>query len=446
MSSEIVTVIGGGLAGCEAAWQLARRGIHVRLYEMRPQKSTGAHRTGNLAELVCSNSFKSNLPHTASGELKREMRLVESLVLDAANEAAIPAGEALAVDREVFSGAVQTALQTSGVEIHREEIPRIPDSGVAIVATGPLTSDLLAEDIGRVTGSDRLFFYDAVAPIVETESIDFDHCWEGSRYDKGDGAYLNCPLSEELYFQIVNAILQADTVPLHSFEDTKFFEGCLPLEEIARRGALTLAHGPWKPVGLNDPRTGERAYAVLQLRRENAAGTCYSLVACQTRLTWPAQREVFRMIPALANASFLRLGVVHRNTYLNSPQLLDSTLQLKSRPDLFFAGQIVGVEGYLESAAAGMVAAINAAGVVHSSNRSFQPPAESMLGALMNYVGQGSESGFAPMNANFGILPPLEGKKRRKQDRRAAQCDRAFESFASYWSQFSQSAAEHGLA
>lgn len=413
----------------------ARLGVKVCLYEMRPMKTTGAHRTGNLAELVCSNSFKSNLPHTASGELKREMRLVGSLVLDAAARAAIPAGEALAVDRDVFSGAVQEALEASGVEILREEIVRIPEDGVVIVATGPLTSDHLAGDIARVTGESRLFFYDAVAPIVETESIDFNHCWEGSRYDKGDGAYLNCPLSEELYFQIVQAIVQAETVPLHSFEDTQFFEGCLPLEEIARRGALTLAHGPWKPVGLNDPRTGQRAFAVLQLRRENAAGTCYSLVACQTRMTWPAQREVFRMIPALAEANFLRLGVVHRNTYLNSPLLLDNTLQLKSRPGLFFAGQIVGVEGYLESAAAGMAAGINAAGLLGYPEGVFLPPEESMLGALLKYVAEGSESGFAPMNANFGIMPPLEGRKRRRQERRAAQCDRAFESFSKYWQQ-----------
>ncbi|MCC6485402.1 MAG: methylenetetrahydrofolate--tRNA-(uracil(54)-C(5))-methyltransferase (FADH(2)-oxidizing) TrmFO [Armatimonadetes bacterium] len=421
-----VTVIGGGLAGSEAAWQIARRGVPVRLCEMRPGKQTGAHKTANLAELVCSNSFKSNLPHTASGELKREMRSLGSMILEAADEASVPAGEALAVDRELFAASVQSRLNAlSSVEIIREEAERIPDEGLVIVATGPLTSEALAADVARITGSERLFFYDAVAPIVETDSIDFDHCWEGSRYDKGDGAYLNCPLSKEQYDEIYEAICSAELAPVHDFEDPRFFEGCLPLEEIARRGPETLAHGPWKPVGLRDPRTGERAHAVVQLRRENSAGTCYSLVACQSRMTWPEQRRIFGMIPALANASWLRLGVVHRNTYLDSPRLLDTALRLRSVPRVAFAGQITGVEGYLESAATGLLTGINAALALLSEDEPFVPPAESMLGALVRYVAESESAAFAPMNANFGILPPVGGPKRRKEDRRRIACDRA---------------------
>lgn len=423
-----VSVIGAGLAGSEAAWQLGRRGVNVRLYEMRPVKQTGAHKTGNLAELVCSNSFKSNLPHSASGELKREMRALGSVILDAADDAAVPAGEALAVDRDLFARSVEERLGgLAEVEIIREELRAIPESGVVIIATGPLTSEELAADIARVSGSDRLFFYDAVAPIVETDSIDFDKCWEGSRYGKGDGAYLNCPLTREQYEQINEAICQAELAPVHDFEDPRFFEGCLPLEEIARRGPQTLAHGPWKPVGLRDPRTGERAYAVIQLRRENAAGTCYSLVACQSRMTWPEQRRIFSMIPALANASWLRLGVVHRNTYLDSPRLLDTALRLRTDPRLFFAGQITGVEGYLESAASGLLAGINAGRALIADVPAFVPPAESMLGALVRYVAESESAAFAPMNANFGILPPVELRKAGREERRRMACDRAFQ-------------------
>ncbi|MEI6915482.1 MAG: methylenetetrahydrofolate--tRNA-(uracil(54)-C(5))-methyltransferase (FADH(2)-oxidizing) TrmFO [Armatimonadota bacterium] len=426
-----VTVIGGGLAGSEAAWQLGSRGVATRLYEMRPVKSTGAHKTGRLAELVCSNSFKSNLPYSSSGELKREMRVLGSLVLDSAAAAAVPAGEALAVDREVFSDQIEQRLAACpSLEIIRDEVPAIPTEGIVIVATGPLTSELLAEDIARVTGSDRLFFYDAVAPIVETESIDFDHCWEGSRYDKGEAAYLNCPLDQVEYDAIVDAIIGSELVPVHDFEDPKFFEGCLPLEEIAKRGRQTLAHGPWKPVGLHDPITGIRPCAVLQLRRENAAGTCYSLVACQSRMTWPEQRRIFAMIPALAKAVWLRLGVVHRNTYLDSPRLLDTALRLRMRPSLFFAGQITGVEGYLESAATGLITGINACRLHTQSEDPFIPHSHSMLGALMQYVSSSDSSPFAPLNANFGLLPPVEGKKKRKEERRAVQCERALQAFS----------------
>lgn len=424
-------MIGGGLAGCEAAWQLGAQGVPVQLYEMRPNKSTGAHSTSHLAELVCSNSFKSNLPHTASGELKREMRHLGSMVLDAADKAVVPAGEALAVDRDLFSVAVEERLRETGkVEIIRQEITAIPEQGPAIVATGPLTSDALAADISQITSSDRLFFYDAVAPIIEADSINYEHCFEASRYGKGDSAYLNCPIPEELYNQIWQEIVHAETTALHDFENPKFFEGCLPIEEVAKRGIQTLAHGPWKPVGLIDPRTGRQPHAVLQLRQENTAGTCYSMVACQSRMTWPEQRRIFSMIPALEHAVFLRLGVVHRNTYIESPNLLDAALRLKSRPNVFFAGQIVGVEGYLESAATGLLAGVNAARLWHGRDDLFIPPPSCMLGALIEHVSMSQPIGqFIPMNANFGLLPPYDGPRlKRKQDRRAAICEQAFQS------------------
>ena len=429
-----VTIVGGGLAGCEAAWQLATRGVDVLLYEMRPIRSTGAHRTGELAELVCSNSFKSNLPHTASGELKREMRHLGSVILDAADASSLPAGEALAVDREQFVREVSQRLEETGrVRIERREVQRLPDDGVVIVATGPLTSDALASEIARVTGSDRLFFYDAVAPIVEADSIDLERCFRASRYGRDEGSYLNCPLTEEEYEHVWQAICSAETVPLHDFEDARFFEGCLPLEEVARRGRDTLAHGPWKPVGLRDPRTGRRPFAVVQLRQENREATCYSMVACQSRMTWPEQRRIFRMIPGLENAEFLRLGVVHRNTYLRSPDLLDASLRLRSRLNVLFAGQLVGVEGYLESAAAGLVAGVNAWLTVAGEGEDFIPPPETMLGALLRYVSAWESPDFAPMNANFGILPPLERTGRmKKPERRAAACERAFQAMCAY--------------
>lgn len=430
-----VTVIGGGLAGCEAAWQLAARGVPARLFEMRPGKSTGAHSTARLAELVCSNSFKSGLPHTASGELKREMRVLGSLILSSADASAIPAGEALAVDRELFACEVERRLG-SAAEVVREEIVRIPDDGPVIVASGPLTSDALGADIGRLTGSEHLYFYDAVAPIIEAESLDPARCFEASRYEKGEQAYINCPLDREEYERIWQALCEAETVPVRDFEDPKFFEGCLPIEEVARRGRDTLRFGPWKPVGLTDPVTGRRPYAVLQLRRENAEGSCYSLVACQSRLTWPEQRRIFRMIPALAEANFLRLGVVHRNTYLDSPRLLDAGLSLRSRPDVYFAGQITGVEGYLESAATGLIAGINAARAL-AGEAPFVPPAETMLGALLRHVAESQSPAFAPMNASFGILPPVEGRH-RKADRRRMACERACEAMR-------QAAARAGL-
>ncbi|BCW99205.1 MAG: methylenetetrahydrofolate--tRNA-(uracil-5-)-methyltransferase TrmFO [Armatimonadota bacterium] len=429
-----VTVVGGGLAGCEAAWQLAVRGVDVVLCEMRPTRPTGAHRTGDLAELVCSNSFKSNLPHTASGELKREMRHLGSLILDAADASSVPAGEALAVDRDLFAREVARRLEDTGrVRIDRREVERLPEDGVVIVATGPLTSDALAADIACVTGSERLFFYDAVAPIVDAETIDYERCFRASRYGRDEGSYLNCPLTEEEYDSIWQAICAAETVPLHDFEDARFFEGCLPLEVLARRGRDTLAHGPWKPVGLRDPRTGRRPYAVVQLRQENREATCYSMVACQSRMTWPEQRRIFRMIPGLENAEFLRLGVVHRNTYLRSPGLLDASLRLRSRPDLFFAGQLVGVEGYLESAATGLVAGVNAWLTVVGAEEDFIPPPDTMLGALLRYVSAWESPDFAPMNANFGILPPLERAGRmKKPERRAAACERAFRAVCDY--------------
>jgi len=334
------------------------------------------------------------------------------------------------VDRERFAQAVERMLTGTGhVEILRQEARQIPQEGLCIAATGPLTSEAMAEEVGRITGAGQLYFYDAVAPIVETDSLDPAHYFAASRYGKGSPeGYLNCPLDKDTYHAIQEAICQAETVPLHDFEDPRFFEGCLPLEEIARRGPETLAHGPWKPVGLTDPRTGRWPYAVIQLRRENAAGTCYSLVACQTRMTWPEQRRIFSMIPALSQAVFLRLGVVHRNTYLKSPALLNEYLQMRSRPEVFFAGQIVGVEGYLESAATGLLAGVNCQRLSQGTPDLFTPPPESMLGALVQHTCAGDLDAFVPMNANFGILPPLEGRKRRKDDRRRAACQRALES------------------
>lgn len=420
-----VTIIGGGLAGSEAAWQLASRGFDVELHEMRPAVRTGAHQTGNLAELVCSNSFKSNLPHTASGQLKREMRLLGSFILSCAESAAVSAGEALAVDREAFAAEVEQRLGSlDSLRIRRCEMVDVPPEGLVIVATGPLTSEKLAEKIGSLTDSRSLFFYDAVAPIVEADSIDPEHSFEASRYGKGEAAYINCPLDREQYEAIWEAIVSAELVKLHEFEDARFFEGCLPLEEIARRGPLTLAHGPWKPVGLIDPRTGRRPHAVVQLRRENLQGSCYSLVACQSRMTWPEQRRIFAMIPALASASFLRLGVVHRNTYLDSPRLLNDLQQLRSDPRITFAGQIVGVEGYLESAASGLLAGLNAGRSLERLSP-YLPPADTMLGALTRYISNTDVADFAPMNANFGLLAPspIRGGK---QARRADVCDRAF--------------------
>lgn len=423
-----VVVIGGGLAGSDAAWSAAREGARVALFEMRPVRNTPAHKTGSLGELVCSNSLKSNLPHTAAGMLKQEMRMLGSLVAAAGDRSAIPGGGALSVDRDLFSAGITRAIESHPrIALIREELAEIPDGVPVVVATGPLTSEALAARIQRITGREELYFYDAASPVILAESIDRSIAFEASRYGKGEeehgrGGYLNCPLNKEEYLAFREAVLAAELVPLKEFEPLKLFEGCLPIEELARRGERTMAFGPMKPVGLTDPRTGRRPYAVVQLRQENAAATLYSMVAFQTRLKWGDQQRVFRMIPGLEEAEFVRLGVMHRNTYLHSPELLDPTMRLRPeaaeragrRAPLFFAGCITGVEGYTESAATGILAGLNAA----RAARGLEPvelPRETMLGALTGYIARGPADNFQPMNANLGLLPPLEEAIRDKR-------------------------------
>lgn len=440
-----VVVVGGGLAGAEAAWSAAAAGARVALYEMRPVRTTPAHRTGNLAELVCSNSLKSSLPHTPAGMLKREMALLGSLVLRAAEQAALPSGGALAVDRDRFSTAVTEAIAAHPlIRLHREEMTSLPDDLPIVVATGPLTSDALAAHLAALTGTQQLYFYDAAAPVIEAESINRQVAFEASRWGKGQedgapGGYLNCPLSEEEYHRFRAALLEAELTPLKEFEPLKLFEGCLPIEELARRGELTMAYGPLKPVGLTDPRTGRRPFAVVQLRQENAAATLYSMVAFQTRLKWGEQVRVFRMIPGLEQAEFVRLGVMHRNTYLHSPRLLEPTMALRPqvaaaagrRAPLFFAGCITGVEGYTESAATGLLAGINAARAARGAPALTLPP-ETMLGSLVGYITTGPATGaeFQPMNANMGLLPPIEPRPRSKQARYEALVARGLAAMA----------------
>jgi methylenetetrahydrofolate--tRNA-(uracil-5-)-methyltransferase len=411
-----IVVVGGGLAGAEAAWQAARRGVRVRLWEMRPATMTPAHRTGELAELVCSNSLGSMRPESGAGTLQAELSELDSLIMACAREHAVPAGHALAVDREAFARAVTVRVADHPqVELIRREVAALPP-GVAVVATGPLTSPALATALEELTG-EPLFFFDAAAPIVTRESLDLSRIFAGSRYQAG-GDYLNCPLGPEEYRGLVEALLTAEVQPLKDFERGHFFEGCLPVEELAHRGMDTLRFGPMKPVGLTDPRTGRRPYAVVQLRREKAAGDLYNLVGFQTNLKWGEQARVFRMIPGLEQAEFVRYGVMHRNTYLNSPRILEPTLELTVRPGLFFAGQMTGVEGYLESAATGLLAGINAARRLGGKDPVVPPP-ETMLGALCRYVAGADPSHFQPMNANFGLLPPLAeavaGRAERKE-------------------------------
>jgi methylenetetrahydrofolate--tRNA-(uracil-5-)-methyltransferase len=425
-------VVGGGLAGADAAWQAALQGVRVALFEMRPVRMTPAHHTGALAELVCSNSFKSNLLNTAAGMLKEEMRKLGSLIISAGDAHAVPAGAALAVDRETFSAEVTRRLEDSGcVRLVREEITELPESLPTIVATGPLTSDALAASIRRITGERELYFYDAASPIIDAETIDRSICFEASRYGKGDGGYLNCPLAADDYRQFREALLAAELVPLKEFEPVRLFEGCLPVEELARRGELTLAYGPLKPVGLLDPRTGKRPFAVAQLRQENRAGTLYSMVGFQTRLTWPEQRRVFRIIPGLAEAEFVRLGVMHRNTYLHSPELLEPTMAVREavrlragrEAPLYFAGQMTGVEGYVESAATGILAGLNAARAIRGLPAVVLPP-ETMIGALADYIAHGPAGNFQPMNSNLGLLPPLAQPARPRERRHQMLIDR----------------------
>ncbi|RME80589.1 MAG: methylenetetrahydrofolate--tRNA-(uracil(54)-C(5))-methyltransferase (FADH(2)-oxidizing) TrmFO [Caldilineae bacterium] len=422
MRSSPVTVVGAGLAGSEAAWQLAQRGIDVHLYEMRPRRQTEAHHTADFAELVCSNSFGAQAPDRALGMLKEELRALDSLIMRCADEHALPAGGALAVGRSEFSRAVTEALSNHPrVTVIREEVTDIP-SGPCIIATGPLTSAALSKRIAELAGQRYLYFYDALAPIVTLESIRMPPAWRQSRYDRDGGEepgdYINCPLNEQEYRAFVQALRQAERIELRQFEkeDERFFEGCLPIEVLAERGDDALAFGPMRPVGLRDPRTGKRPYAVVQLRQDNLAGTLYNLVGFQTNLKWPEQRRILRMIPGLEEAQFVRLGQMHRNTFINSPKLLRPTLQWHDRDDLFFAGQIIGTEGYVGSTAGGLLAGINLARLV-SGRAPLVMPRETMMGALFHYVTHAEPADFQPMKANFGLLPPLEPPVRNKRQR-----------------------------
>ncbi|MDD3826789.1 MAG: methylenetetrahydrofolate--tRNA-(uracil(54)-C(5))-methyltransferase (FADH(2)-oxidizing) TrmFO [Anaerolineae bacterium] len=426
-----LTVVGGGLAGSEAAWQAAERGLRVILYEMRPGSNTPAHVTDRLAELVCSNSLGSNLPDRAPGLLKDELRRLGSLVVACADATAVPAGGALAVDREAFAALVtERVVAHPRIELRRQEVTSIPGEGLVIIATGPLTAPTLADQIATLTGSQHLYFYDAMAPIVSAESVDMSIAFRASRYGEAEeeGDYLNCPMNQEEYEHFVEALLAAETIPLREFEreDPRFFEACLPVEELARRGPRALAFGPLKPVGLTDPRTGRRPYAVVQLRQDNQAATLYNMVGFQTNLKWGEQERVFRLIPGLAGAEFVRYGQMHRNTYVSAPALLKPTLQLRERPDLFFAGQIAGTEGYIGSVASGLVAGVNAARLA-ARQEPVAPPPETMIGALCHYVSGANPEGFQPMKANFGLLPPLDPPVRNKRARYAAYARRALE-------------------
>jgi methylenetetrahydrofolate--tRNA-(uracil-5-)-methyltransferase len=424
-----VTVIGAGLAGSEAAWHLVQRGIPVRLYEMRPVRSTEAHQTDGFAELVCSNSLRSASLDTAIGLLKEEMRRLGSLIMAAADSARVPAGSALAVDRHIFSHYITEALTTHPLlDLCREEVQTLP-TGVTIVASGPLTSPTLSEQLRHLFGSEYLYFYDAIAPVVTTESINTDIAFRASRYDHGSD-YLNCPLSRDQYYQFVDAILAAEKMPEKEFERAIYFEGCLPIEEMARRGKDTLAFGPLRPVGLSDPHTGERPYAVVQLRQDDRAGTLWNMVGFQTKMTYPEQRRIFRMVPGLEQAEFVRLGSLHRNTFIDSPRLLRPTLQFKNRPDLFFAGQMIGVEGYLESAAAGLLAGMNAGRLVTGAPLLVAPPTTA-LGSMIAYITNDERRNFQPMNANYGLFPLLPGRLRGRQ-KKAALAERALQDIATW--------------
>jgi methylenetetrahydrofolate--tRNA-(uracil-5-)-methyltransferase len=413
-SREPVTIIGGGLAGCEAAWQLIRRGHRVRLKEMKPERFSPAHKSPLLAELVCSNSLRSASTENAVGLLKEEMRRLDSLIMAVADATAVPAGKALAVDRTAFSRLIEERLFAEpDLELIRGEVTAIPKTGLTIIATGPLTSDALALSIGELTGGEYLYFYDAISPIIEGDSIDLNRVFAASRYGHGEADYLNCPMNRETYEDFWRALTAAEEVPLRAFEALKCFEGCLPVEVIARRGIETLAHGPMKPVGLIDPRTGRRPHAVVQLRREDRKGVLFNIVGFQTKLTWPEQKRIFRMIPGLENAVFARYGSVHRNTFLNAPTLLTASLQLRSEPRLFFAGQITGVEGYVESAAMGLLAGINASRLT-SGLMTAPPPPETALGALIDHLQRSDRKSFQPMNVTFGLFPPLPGRIPKK--------------------------------
>jgi len=424
-----VRIIGAGLAGSEAAWQCARRGIHVELYEMRPVRSTPAHQTGDFAELVCSNSLKSDSENTAPWLLKEEMRRAGSLLVDIARKCAVPAGHALAVDRTAFAAKITQAIRSEPlITIQREEVTNINNDQITIIATGPLTSDALCQEIAGLSGSSHLYFFDSISPIVEADSIDMSRVYLAARYDKGTADYINCPLSKDEYDRFYDALLSAESVEKRDWERLNYFEGCLPIEEIARRGRDTLRFGPMKPVGLRDPRTGRQPYAVVQLRQENLRADSYNLVGCQNHLKFGEQARVLQLIPGLENARFLRYGQIHRNTYINAPTLLQETLQMKNRPRILFAGQICGVEGYVESIATGLMAGVHAAALAAESE-SVPPPRASAFGSLVHYITHANPANFQPANITFDLLPALASKIRDRKQRHRLQCELALRSF-----------------
>ncbi|WP_368895201.1 FADH(2)-oxidizing methylenetetrahydrofolate--tRNA-(uracil(54)-C(5))-methyltransferase TrmFO [Priestia megaterium] len=431
MNEQVINVIGAGLAGSEAAWQIAKRGLKVRLYEMRPVKQTPAHHTDKFAELVCSNSLRANTLTNAVGVLKEEMRLLDSVIIRSADECAVPAGGALAVDRHEFAARVTESVKNHpNVTVVNEEITEIP-KGPTVIATGPLTSKDLSEQLRALTSEDYLYFYDAAAPIIEKDSIDMDKVYLKSRYDKGEAAYLNCPMTKEEFHRFHEALINAETVPLKEFEKEIYFEGCMPIEVMASRGEKTMLFGPMKPVGLEDPKTGKRPYAVVQLRQDDAAGTLYNIVGFQTHLKWGAQKEVLSLIPGLENAEVVRYGVMHRNTFINSPKLLKPTYQYRERDDLFFAGQMTGVEGYVESAASGLMAGMNAARLVLGEELVVMPQ-ETAIGSMAHYITHTSAKNFQPMNANFGLFKELGVRIKNKQERNETLAKRALETIQNF--------------
>jgi methylenetetrahydrofolate--tRNA-(uracil-5-)-methyltransferase len=415
--NDFLTIIGAGLAGSEAAWQAAERGVSVVLYEMRSVIRTAAHKTDGCAELVCSNSLGNNLPHSAPYILKEELRSFNSIVIASGDRNAVPAGSALAVDRDLFSQEITKKISNHPlITLKRQELVEIPQSGPVIIATGPLTSPKLSEEISRLIGQEYLYFYDALSPIVDANSIDYDKAFFASRYGKGDADYLNCPMDEKQYYEFIRELNAAEKVPIASFEKPVYFEGCMPIEVLAERGSKTLAFGPLKPVGLPDPRTGKLAFAVVQLRKENKESSAYNLVGFQTKLTYPEQKRIVRMIPGLEDAEFFRFGAIHRNTFIDTPSLLNNQLQTKSRSDIYFAGQITGVEGYVESASMGLLASLSAVAEI-TGKKYVSPPRDTALGALINYLTTSNSKNFQPMNINFGLFWVKEMKIKNKQER-----------------------------
>jgi methylenetetrahydrofolate--tRNA-(uracil-5-)-methyltransferase len=426
-----VTVVGAGLAGSEAAWQIAQSGVRVKLYEMRPKTQTPAHHTNKFAELVCSNSLRANSLTNAVGVLKEEMRRFDSVIIGAADRCAVPAGGALAVDRHEFAQYVTDAVRNHPlVEVVNEEVTAIPE-GIVVIATGPLTSPALSEKLKALTGEEYLYFYDAAAPIIERDSVDMDKVFVASRYDKGEAAYLNCPMTEEEFNRFYEALITAEEVPLKEFEKEIYFEGCMPIEVMAKRGRQTMLFGPLKPVGLIDPRTGKQPFAVVQLRQDNSAATLYNIVGFQTHLKWPEQKRVFSLIPGLENCEIVRYGVMHRNTFINSPKLLRPTYQYKERDTLFFAGQMTGVEGYVESAASGLLAGLNAARLAKGEELLVLPP-ETVMGSMARYITTADPNNFQPMNANFGLVPELPKRIRNKREKNEKLAERALDTIQNF--------------